>query len=543
MSFPAKLGDAYSKSLDWHSKVALSDHTLDKSNLDLCKSWLSECRLSHRKCKPANTPRQLPLRLLELKDTKSGLEIKLRMTEDIEGEADYMTLSHIWGSLAGSKLTKEALSHFQTSVPLQDLSATFRDAMRITMDLGCHYLWIDALCIIQDDKEDWAAEGVRMSSIYGYSLLNIAASEAIEGTRGCNFSRDPDLVRPVKIDTASKTLLLTPNVSIYDELVNSSPLATRAWIFQERYLAPRTVYFGKEQIVWECNTINSCETFPHGIPSKLRGSKNTWARQHDETSSENAYSQWRGIAESYSKGELTYNSDKIVALSGIARRFAEDHDIPSQEYLAGMWRRYLLRSLAWRAVSGGEPGGEYIAPTWSWTAVIGQISMIEYSKDLEPEWDVRVRDATVSVAGDQFGPVVDGNLLLECGPLVQVELDSKWLSGKASFDFDEPVEGLKGENSKLFLLSLGKVTGYVDGWKYLVLHKVEGKELRRVGVGELASWIAMGDGVAAQEEQAANARSEFLDAQQDEKCCAALDVYHDVLKSDATGPRYVVNIV
>lgn len=77
------------------------------------------------------------------------------------------------------------MESFMAAMPLKNLTKTFRDAVNITQNLELDYLWIDALCIIQDSISDWEKESATMSSVYGGSTINIAATGAINGDVGC----------------------------------------------------------------------------------------------------------------------------------------------------------------------------------------------------------------------------------------------------------------------------------------------------------------------------------------------------------------------
>jgi hypothetical protein len=112
------------------------------------------------------------------------------------------------------------------------------------------YLWIDSLCIIQDDADGWELESARMSSVYGCSSINIAATSAKDGSVGCFFNRDPKPMQRVRIP-----IFNDEKEELYDCVfravtppgpyvhLKDAPLARRAWAFQERLLAPRTLHF------------------------------------------------------------------------------------------------------------------------------------------------------------------------------------------------------------------------------------------------------------------------------------------------------------
>jgi hypothetical protein len=158
------------------------------------ESWILRCNSTHSTCREVlNTPRQLPTRLAYVGGPRYWDPPRLRV-RNIPPSARYITLSHCWGDIEILQLTRNTLETFQKCILLQDLPKTFQDAIKITKKLSFRYIWIDSLCIIQDDADDWRRESVLMGNVYGGSSLYIAASGAPDGNWGCFFDRDTRLV-------------------------------------------------------------------------------------------------------------------------------------------------------------------------------------------------------------------------------------------------------------------------------------------------------------------------------------------------------------
>ncbi|ORY13348.1 heterokaryon incompatibility, partial [Clohesyomyces aquaticus] len=105
----------------------------------------------------------------------------VKLVETKEGQTGcYVALSHCWGSPENHPLetTKENYGERLAGVPLENLPKTFRGVVKITNHIGVKYLWIDSLCIIQDDTEDWKQEAAKMGAVYEYARLTIAAADA-----------------------------------------------------------------------------------------------------------------------------------------------------------------------------------------------------------------------------------------------------------------------------------------------------------------------------------------------------------------------------
>jgi hypothetical protein len=134
---------------------------------------------------------KLPTRLLYVSD--NGQSVRLCITRDIEsdkGNIKYTALTHCWGvSRIPVLTTQENIKQMLCHIHVSSLTKTFQDAIIITRQLGLQYLWIDSLCIIQGDKDDWASESATMANVYAGCTVNIVAAAASEGSVGCLFSR------------------------------------------------------------------------------------------------------------------------------------------------------------------------------------------------------------------------------------------------------------------------------------------------------------------------------------------------------------------
>src|SRR4051812_13298481 len=174
----------------------------------------------------------------------------------------YLTLSHCWGSIEMFKLQKENFASFLDDIPSERLCKTFLDAIKVVKSLGFRYLWIDSLCIIQDDDYDWQQQSSIMSQIYGNALANIAASHASSGDEGLFSERNPLITTRHFINTIDNEVYELIDNMAYERHLSESRLSTRAWAFQERFLAPRTIHFTTEQIFCECREETICESHP-----------------------------------------------------------------------------------------------------------------------------------------------------------------------------------------------------------------------------------------------------------------------------------------
>lgn len=151
------------------------------------RTWIDNCEKNHfNSCFQGEC--KLPKRVLDL--GIDGTAAMLRLKETKAEMGGYITLSHCWGNTNDQLSTKKAnISNMLNSIPIHELCQTFKDAIAITRKLGIRYLWIDSLCIIQDDLQDWKQESGEMAGIYSSSYLALAATHAASGKQGCFSTR------------------------------------------------------------------------------------------------------------------------------------------------------------------------------------------------------------------------------------------------------------------------------------------------------------------------------------------------------------------
>jgi hypothetical protein len=268
------------------------------------------------------------------------------------------------------------------------LPQLYQDAVYITRHLSIRYLWIDSLCIIQDgdDSADWRHEVGLMDRVSSNSFCNMSALDAPNSNHTLFCSRNPDTLRPEIVNASIRgvvTPYLVSDLRFWDTEVYHALLNTRAWVLQERLLSQRILHFSNRQLLWECRKVDAAEINPEGLPDHLISLFTHWKSlvvpnlpggSSIRVTKPVAYLGWMRIAQSYRACHLTFPSDKIAALSAIAKIMSQ---VLSDEYVAGMWRRNLENELLWNTVedqaSHPTRSTTYRAPSWSWMAVNGPI--------------------------------------------------------------------------------------------------------------------------------------------------------------------------
>jgi hypothetical protein len=350
----------------------------------------------------------------------------LCLSKDLPEETRYATLSHCWGKLAISKLTTENIASFSEQIPYESLCKTFQDFFATVKRFGLEYVWIDSLCIIQDDDDDWRRESSLMIQVYGGSTSNIAATSGSDGNAGLFSSRNPLSIQKCYIEVSDDTvdqdygaLYEVSRTGICVREVARSPLGQRAWCLQESFLAPRTLHFGKE-LVWECRESILSETFSTDMTQVQCGVASVALKKMEIFASEDRDTGilpqfWGAIMESYTSSSLTKPADKLVALSSVARWA---HGTLGGTYVCGLWEEFLEHQLLWCISRPVAIPAVYRAPSWSWTVVDGLCS---FKRSL---WlltnTISVIDFKVFTdTSDNYGQVSGRVLRLSCTDLVR----------------------------------------------------------------------------------------------------------------------------
>jgi hypothetical protein len=337
--------------------------TLSESCLSYLENALAQCLSEHQECAHGQAE-FVPTRLLDVQcDIGDHGVVQLingNTAEAISGRTriDYATLSHVWGKHKPSQLLQDNLATMQHGIKLKQLSRCFEDAIVVTRQLGLRYLWIDSLCIIQDSKADWETEAVTMHDVYQSGVCNIAACLSKSSDESLFVERDQIACTPVIFQHKfiDQTIRFTLLPDWIQWTKNKAPLYSRSWVVQERILSRRIMNFSQFPF-FECREINSNESFSSAVvkqPFVFGGhaqSERNWAvKLEDKT-----LSNWMTLVSLYSRSNLTYKSDKLIAFAGLASAFSKLIDFP---YFAGLWgKEFLIPSLMWEksSLNGPEP--------------------------------------------------------------------------------------------------------------------------------------------------------------------------------------------
>ena len=401
--------------------------------------------MNHKDCQSLTRTEILPSRLIDL--GRSG-EIRPHLceTKDLPTDVQYMSLSHCWGHSQPLRLLKKLFQSLKEGISIHDLPKSFLEAMETVRRLGCQFIWIDSLCIVQDDDADWRQESSRMGDVYRNSLCNIAVTRAADAHYGCFAQRPLFYVEPCVIRATwqgeSPRLLYFHDPDWWNREIKQSPLITRAWVAQELILARRVLHYTEYQMAWECLSLQAHEIYPGGIPHRktIKVSISSISIQNTidylpTLPPTELYQLYEKIVENYSGAALTYPfKDKLLAISGLAKSIGIE-----DKYVAGLWLKRFPYELLWRTGRGPhQRPSEYQAPSWSWASLNGSVEInplgwnkilraIQYGEtgmiatDLDDILIEIMRDNVEPAGEDPFGPIKGGLIQLK-GPLLRALL-------------------------------------------------------------------------------------------------------------------------
>ena len=372
--------------------VPLPDSSISALSLARAKEWLDLCRRTHQQCRPGQpitvgSQQSKLMRLINIQ-FQDRHSYTCRLVSHILGvdDVDYMTLSYRWtADVHKTRLVQKNHSLYYDAIPTNTWPQVYHDAVTVARHLGFQYLWIDALCIIQDDPEDWKEQASLMNIIYERGVLNIAGALG-EKAEGLGVYRDPLLVFDCALSDASgHTWIFGDADDRHDDVIGpEAPLYKRGWTFQERVLSTRTINFGI-QLFWECfegkaseRTRMSGPSF-YDVPSILKRTLRnpaSMANYPETYTTQGLLSHWQVAVQAYSGMRLTEPSDRISALQGITNRFGHFLNLdPARYCVAGLWL-FDCSQLTWKRDHSRNwltPEDDELAreltkhyPSWSW---------------------------------------------------------------------------------------------------------------------------------------------------------------------------------
>ncbi|KAI0903684.1 heterokaryon incompatibility protein-domain-containing protein [Ustulina deusta] len=351
---------------------ALIYHPVERTDsartIEHLKNWSRACVENHTCCSKDDPI--LPARVVKV------TEGRVRVFDTQARQGRYTTLSHRWGTNETFTLTRVNMNIMTDSIPWDSIPKIYQESIEVTRLLGIEYIWIDTLCIVQDDAEDWKREAGKMKSVYGNSYLNISATQAVDSHGRLFTSSNLGAEYPAQIVPRDPSIQIRPQPHLthrhfgsnYTNLPTDPPLMRRGWVLQERILSPRVVHYDADEIKWECQDTTDCQCGGMVVIANFK--RDYYGSLKPDGGPPLPY-QWMRISERYSALKFTYDSDRLVALSGLAEQGLQSGK--GGKYLAGLWERSLAHQLCWNIFNTHRRPDVHLAPSWSWLSVFGTV--------------------------------------------------------------------------------------------------------------------------------------------------------------------------
>ncbi|KAF5670722.1 het-domain-containing protein [Fusarium circinatum] len=504
-------------SVDCQPYLVSRDYPWHEKAVDKIKAWIDACETEHDYCLQRHYT-AVPKRVLKIENNDVSLYISQKKDVQTEDQR-YVALSYRWGNDLPLRLTQDTMGDFIKGQPISKLPETLQDAVHISRNLGFKFIWIDALCIVQDDENDWVEQSALMADIYRYSTLNLCAADATSCGSGMVEMAAPHLMEIATTMTQSEDTDSTETVVLVGGPISTAiidwdrcGLLSRGWVFQEGLCSPRGLYVSRRHgLWWDCGTmidmidrresILTGDTHHAFNPRTERRSFMSLAKhqRHHSMAVRDFSFTWYDWMEIYTSKNLTRKSDRLPAVAGMASYVAS---LSGMKYKAGLWEEDILRGLTWRRSSAGYakrvPGG---APTWSWASITGPIYYDEFFTmlvdrrgmiDRRAELDLEITNTTIEEErAGTFGNVQRGEIKSSgvmnhaATMLLREQWDPTW-----EFDI-QPAELESDVLERCQVLRLARAYRYKEGTcpvVYFLIIQETGRrenEYQRVGQGRI----------------------------------------------------------
>lgn len=392
---------------------------------------IKNCDETHTRCRnfsaqfPELTPQYLPSRVIHIGSETRQPHLHIAQEKQT---SRYVALSHCWGNVPQVRTLKANIEQYKEAIVFESLSKTFQDALCVTRRLGIEYIWVDSLCIVQDDEDDWLHESKNMSSIYTNAYITIAATSATDGNGGLESDRPKSKWFKFPCDGTDEGkgyMWFTDASWSYQSDLNDAPLNLRGWVLQEKMLSRRIVHFASSQVYWECKegfVGEECEDpirFPKDAtlkPSEFWSIVNAVSPIRTtsvESANDNRfaectnpwvlafYQSWRTFIRYYSTRKLTKKTDRLIALMGIIQVVEKQTGL---RCIDGHWddgSRQFVHELLWFPEEPitlsilGDLRQFRLCSSWSWASLEGPVHR---SKMAVQAWeDHGLRDFTLQL--------------------------------------------------------------------------------------------------------------------------------------------------
>jgi len=362
---------------------------------DSLKTWsfivsqLETCLSSHLSCKTGieSPPSSMPSRLLSIEQRNS--HTILRLIDVGQGfDKKYAALSYSWGNTQDPPpltTARSSMEEMRDGIDHARIPSTLQDAVTVCLRLSIQFIWIDSLCIIQDDTGDWEIEASKMGDVYRNAFVTIISASTMSCHESFLGQKRDGSVALARVESQPNTFIRVRRIinrgyhlRCHEVWTESpiDPIDRRAWTLQERIMSSRSIIFTGAEVQWECHTTKACECQQETEESICEMVREGLSAPDPRITAARI---WEQLIIEYTRRRLTVPQDKLPALSAIAKRLSGPL---GSGYFAGIWMESFVNGLCWSTSHSfeGTPSedeayfpSKYVAPSVSWASVIGQI--------------------------------------------------------------------------------------------------------------------------------------------------------------------------
>ncbi|KAL2070134.1 hypothetical protein VTL71DRAFT_14814 [Oculimacula yallundae] len=323
------------------------------------------------------------------------IDAQLMRIVPLPGGSRYLALSYVWGTEPFMQLTKSNLETLKRKRSLDDqqLPRTIEDALKLTMILNERYLWVDALCIIQDDTSSKLEQLSQMDRVYLGAALTIISGDGKAANAGLTGFRPGSRQTKQSIETVGgvRFVVMSPPLS---EVMKNQTWNTRAWTYQEYILSKRLLVFTEQQVFYLCGAQSFAEDHYRPPPHSTYDADHTTKPTYEDTPndidirrrlnnrafrySQNWHAYQVAVADLSSR-QLTYESDILKSIVGVPQAMKSARE---EKYICGLPSSILEWALLWQPLGPMRrrrlSAAEKSFPSWSWIAWVGRVKYIEH---------------------------------------------------------------------------------------------------------------------------------------------------------------------
>lgn len=381
--------------------------------LDLAQSWLKDCQEKHILCEQ-NKASPLPTRIICIESNPGDEELQLRLrTSENDERGSFAYLSYLWGSANLLRTTSSNVAEFLENIPINTIPKSWLDAIVVLRRMGLKYLWIDAMCIVQDSMEDKTIEITKMAHYASNATIVLAAGTGTDPYAGLFTARpNGDLSRlsyseaGARFGSSHGVIRVRRPLRGTRDAILQTALARRAWTMQEAVLPERLLYYGSEQLYWNCQThaLSEGSTVSEDSIWNLAAHLRSVSKPPNSSLLPIRLNTWYELVQEYSARAVSFDADRLDGIATIAAIFHTE----GGEYAAGLWRNDIHRGLLWKVLKQRNARPlNYIAPSWSWAAGSNRPIQYEVAKGIRLPVEIQNSANIVEIAvehGKLFTP-------------------------------------------------------------------------------------------------------------------------------------------